>query len=173
MGLLGRDRGGPAMRRFQMREKALAIGDDFWVEDDQGQRAFKVDGKALRIRSTFTLEDASGTEVASIKERMMTIRDTMVIELPGGHKATVKKRLIGFRDRFNIEVEGGPKLTATGNFVDHEYEIEQDGHKVGVISKKWFRIRDTYGIEVAEGADPAFMIAISVCIDEMAHDIGT
>jgi uncharacterized protein YxjI len=161
------------MRRYQMREKALAIGDDFWVEDDQGNRVFKVDGKALRIRSTFALKDASGTAVASIQERMMTIRDTMVIELASGHKATVKKRLLGIRDRFNIEVEGGPKLTATGNFVDHEYEIEQDGTTVGRVSKKWFRIRDTYGIEVVEGADPAFMIAISVCIDEMAHDMGT
>jgi uncharacterized protein YxjI len=161
------------MRRYQMREKALAIGDDFWVEDDQGQRAFKVDGKALRLRSTFKLQDAAGNQVAAIQERMMTIRDTMVIELASGHKATVKKRLIGIRDRFNIEVDGGPKLTATGNFVDHEYEIEQDGRKVGVVSKKWFRIRDTYGIEVVEGADPAFMIAISVCIDEMAHDMGT
>jgi uncharacterized protein YxjI len=169
---LGRDRGGPAMRRYQMREKALAIGDDFWVEDDQGKRAFKVDGKALRIRSTFALQDPAGNELASIKERIMTIRDTMVIRLASGHEATVKKRLLGFRDRFNIEVHDGPKLTAKGNFVDHEYEIERDGQVVGRISKKWFRVRDTYGIEVAESADPAFMIAISVCIDEMAHDSG-
>lgn len=170
MALFGRDRG-PQMRRYQMRERAIAIGDDFWVEDDQGHRAFKVDGKALRIRSTFVLTDAQGAEVARIRERVMTIRDTMGIEMPGGQKATVRKRLLGIRDRFTIDVEGGPNLSAKGNFVDHEYEIELDGRTVGRISRKWFRIRDTYGVEVAEGADPAFMIAIAVCIDEMAHDL--
>jgi len=47
-------RGGEA-RRYQMREKMLSIGDDFWIEDDQGERAFRVDGKALRLRKTFHL----------------------------------------------------------------------------------------------------------------------
>ena len=31
-----------------MREKMFSIGDDFWIETGDGQRAFKVDGKALR-----------------------------------------------------------------------------------------------------------------------------
>ena len=35
-----------------MREKVFAIGDDFWIENDAGERAFKIDGKALRIRDT-------------------------------------------------------------------------------------------------------------------------
>ena len=33
-----------------MREKLLAIGDDFWIENEQGERAYKVNGKALRFR---------------------------------------------------------------------------------------------------------------------------
>ena len=35
-----------------MREKLLAIGDDFWIENDRGERAYKVNGKALRVRQT-------------------------------------------------------------------------------------------------------------------------
>ena len=46
--------------RYQMREKLFAIGDDFWIENQDGERVFKVDGKALRVRSTFILKDASG-----------------------------------------------------------------------------------------------------------------
>ena len=50
MGLLrNRDGGG---QKFVMREKLLSIGDDFWIEDDGGQKVFKVDGKALRARKT-------------------------------------------------------------------------------------------------------------------------
>jgi uncharacterized protein YxjI len=61
-------------------------------------------------------------------------------------------------------------MTAKGNVVDHEYEIERDGHKVATISKRWFRVRDTYGIEIAPGEDDALVLAVAVCIDEMAHD---
>jgi uncharacterized protein YxjI len=37
---------------------------------------------------------------------------------------------------------------AQGNFVDHEYTIERDGDKIAEVSKRWFRVRDTYGVEV-------------------------
>ena len=49
--------------RYQMREKLLAIGDDFWIETGGGQRAFKVNGKALRIRDTLVLETPTGDEL--------------------------------------------------------------------------------------------------------------
>jgi len=58
-----------------MREKLASIGDDFWIEDEGGNRAYRVDGKALRLRDTFVLEDASGREVAKIQERKLTVRD--------------------------------------------------------------------------------------------------
>ena len=147
----------------------MSIGDDYWIENESGERAFKVDGKAVRIRDTFVLEDAAGQEVAKIQERKLTIRDTMKIERAGGD-ATVKKALVGFRDRFKIEVEGGADLTAHGNLVDHEYEIESDGDEVASVSKKWFRVRDTYGVEIEPGQDDALILAITVCIDAMTHD---
>jgi uncharacterized protein YxjI len=157
--------------RYRMREKLFAIGDDFWIETEDGERAFKVNGKALRIRETFILENPSGQELFKIQEKKLTIRDTMKIERDGDTVATVKKALITpLRDRFSIELESGGELGAKGNIVDHEYEIERDGHKVAEVSRRWFRIRDTYGIEIAAGEDDALLLAATVCIDEMTHD---
>ena len=170
MGLLRgrRDDGGT---KYRMRERVFAIGDDFWIEDDAGERAFKVDGKALLIRKTLVLEDRSGAELLRIQEKKLRVRDTMEIERDGRTVATVKKALITpFRERFSIEVEGGEDLEAKGNVVDHEYKIERDGKKVAEVSKRWFRIRDTYGIEVAAGEEDALLLAVTVCIDQMTHD---
>jgi uncharacterized protein YxjI len=153
-----------------MREKLISIGDDSWIEDEQGERAYKVDGKAMRIRDTFVLEDRDGREVAKIQERKLRVRGTMKVERDGDTIATIKKALVGFRDRFHVELEGGGELKAHGNIVDHEYEIERDGDKVAEVSKKWFRLRDTYGVEVAGGEDEALILAITVAIDEMSHD---
>ena len=37
----------------------------------------------------------------------------------------------------------------------------------GAISKRWFRVRETYGIEIAPGEDDALILAVAACIDEM------
>jgi len=170
MGLL-RHRGEDAATgtRYRMRERMFSVGDDSWIEDDQGRRVFHVDGKALRIRKTFVLQDADGREVAKLQERKLSVRDRMEIERDGHSIATVKKALVGIRDRFAVEVEGGPDLKAKGNLVDHEYEIERDGATVASVSKRWFRVRDTYGVDVAPGEDAALVLAITVCIDAMSH----
>ena len=165
MGLRNHRLDGPT---FQMREKIFAIGDDFWIEDAAGNKVFKVNGKALRARETFILEDAHGNEVSKIQEKKLSVRDKMTIE-SGSTKATVHKRLIGIRDHYTIEVEGGEDLKAHGNIVDHEYEIERDGTKVAEVSKKWFRLRDTYGVQLAQGQDVPLTLAISVCVDQMAR----
>lgn len=169
MGLL-RNRGNeePA-RRFQMRERMLSIGDDFWIEDDSGERVFLVDGKALRMRDTWVLKDAAGNDVAEIKERMLSVRDKMKIDLDG-RSATVTKRIVGIRDHFKVDVDGGEDMKVHGNVVDHEYVIERGGDKVAEISKKWFRVRDTYGVEVEAGTDPALILAVTVAVDGMTHD---
>ena len=57
MALRRRDRDEPTLRRFQMREKLISIGDDYWIEDDAGERAFKVNGKVARIRDSWVLEN--------------------------------------------------------------------------------------------------------------------
>ena len=79
-------------RRFQMREKMMSIGDDYWIEDDAGDKAFKVDGKAMRMRDTWVLEDAQGNEVAKIREKKLSIRDTITIESSAVAKPPSRRR---------------------------------------------------------------------------------
>ena len=165
MGLRHKGLDGPT---FRMREMMFAIGDDFWIEDSDSNKVFKVDGKAVRFRDTFILEDAHGNELSKIQEKKLSVRDKMTIER-GPTKATVHKRLIGIRDHYVIDVDGGEDLKAHGNIVDHEYEIERDGEKVAEVSKKWFRVRDTYGVQLAQGQDVPLVLAVTVCVDQMAR----
>jgi uncharacterized protein YxjI len=169
MGLLRNRDNAPEGRRFQMHEKLVSIGDDSWIEDDQGERVFKVNGKAMRARNTFVLEDPAGREVAKIQEKKLSVRDKMRIERDGETIATVHKALVGIRDRFAIDIENGEDLKAHGNVLQHEYEIERDGDAIASVSKKWFRVRDTYGVQIAEGEDEALLLALTVAVDDMAR----
>ena len=161
--------GGPA--HYQMREKMFTIGDDFWIENERGEKVYKVDGKALRIRSTLILEDRSGRELARIQERMLRVKDSMEIEDASGKRVgMVKKALITpLRERWVVKIKDGPDLEVQGNILNHEFTIGEGRDKVAEVSRKWFRIRDTYGVEIEAGQDVAVILMIVVAIDEMAH----
>jgi uncharacterized protein YxjI len=165
------ERRGEGGTQYQMREKMFSIGDDYWIETNRGERVFKVDGKALRVRDTLIIEDRTGAELCKIQEKKLRVRDTMEIERSSDTLATVKKAMITpLRERFSVEVRDGGDLDVRGNIVDHEYTVERDGRKVAEVSKRWFRVRDTYGIEIAPGEDEALILAVAVCVDRMSHD---
>src|SRR5437667_6635013 len=163
--------GGGDKTHYQMREKLVSIGDDFWIENNKGEKVYKVDGKAVRVRQTLIFEDRSGKELAKIQERMLRVKDSMEVEGPGGDQmAMVKKALIApMRDRWTVKIKGGPDLEVKGNILDHEYTIGEGREKVAEVSKKWFRVRDTYGVEIEPGQDDILILALTVCIDQMAH----
>jgi uncharacterized protein YxjI len=162
---------GEGVTRYRMRQKLVSFGDDYWIDDADGRHQFKVDGKVLRARRTFHLEDPEGRRVAVIRSRPLRIKDSMSIEDAEGRRiALVKKALIDpLRDRWHIEQEEGGDLTVHGDFLDHEYSIERDGYKVAEVSKKWFRIRDTYGLEIGADVDHTTVLAAAIAIDTMTH----
>lgn len=164
-------RGGDQNVHYRMRQRLVSIGDDFWIETDGGQRAYKVDGKALRLRKTLVFEDPAGRELAKIQERVARVKDTMEVEDPDGRRlAMVKKALISpLRDRWVVKLGDGPDLDVQGNVVDHEYTFTDGRTTVATVSKRWFRVADTYGVEIAPGQDPVVVLAATVAIDMMAH----
>ena len=152
---------------YLVRKQLIALGDDFWVEDESGERVFHIDGKVMRPRETFVLETAEGEELLKIQERRLKLRKTFAIERDGEEVATVAKALVNpLRDRFSVEVAGRGTLEAKGDLLDHEFTIDwEDGARMAEVSKRWFSMRDTYGVSVGPTQDPVLAIAIAVCID--------
>ncbi len=171
------DRGGPlgggpgGENRYQMVQKMASIGDDFWIENGRGEKVFRVDGKAMRVRQTLIFEDARGQELCKIQEKMARVRDTMDIEGSNGvPNASLKKAMITpLRSRFVLNVQGEPDIDIQGNIVDHEYTFEQGGRKIAETSKKWFRLRDSYGVEIEPGQNDILILAATVAIDMMEN----
>ena len=123
------------------------------------------------MRDTLKFKDRQGSTLAQIQERKLRVRDTMTIEGPNGETlAVVKKAMVTpMRQRFTVKVENGPDLHIQGNILDHEYTIETDGHKVAEVSKKWFRVRDTYGVEIEPGQNDILILAATVAVDQLAR----
>jgi uncharacterized protein YxjI len=158
-------------QRYQMREKLVSFGDDFWIENDSGERVFKVNGKMMRVRGTLDFENTEGKVKAQIQERMLRAKDSMAIEDGKGHKAAeVKRALITpIRERWVVRIANGPDLEVQGDLLAHEYRIGDGKQKVAKVSKKWFRVRDSYGVQIEPDQDDAVILAVTVAIDAMVH----
>jgi len=158
---------------YLIRKKLIALGDDFWVEDEAGERVFHVDGKVMRLRDTYVIETPDGQELLRIRERKLKLRKTLAIERRGDELATVSKALISpLRDKFTVELAGGHgTLEAKGDLFDHEFTIEwENGVRMAEVSKKWFSVRDSYGLSVEPDQDAVLALAIAVCIDALERD---
>jgi uncharacterized protein YxjI len=157
--------------RYQVRERLFSIKDDFWVTDQDGNRAFFVDAKVLSLRHKLDLQDPSGRTLAEIKQKLVTFTDAIEVERDGSVVATVHKAVFSpLRHRAAIDLADGRRLEAVGNIVDKDFEIRDGGQVVGRVSRAWFRVRDTYGVDVAPGEDDALMICIAVCLDRIHEE---
>ncbi|MFB8748173.1 LURP-one-related/scramblase family protein [Streptomyces parvulus] len=157
--------------RFLVYDRLLGIGDDYWIEDDSGNKVYLVDGKAMRLRDTWELKDVQGRVLIDIHQKMFALRDTMVIERAGEPLARIKrKRLSLLRNHYRVALADGTELDVSGKILDREFAVEYDGELLAVVSRRWLTLRDTYGVDVVrDDADPALLIALAVCVIHLAE----
>jgi uncharacterized protein YxjI len=157
--------------RYAVREKLFSIGDDFWITDEGGGKAFLVDGKVMRLRQTLEIQDPGGRVLVTVRKKLIAMHESMEIEEDGVVAATVRKALVSpLHHRSTVELADGRQLDVTGSVLDKEFEITAGGEVLARISRAWFRIRDTYGVEVAPGQDDVLFLAIAVALDRIRRD---
>jgi uncharacterized protein YxjI len=155
---------------YQLRRQLLAFGEDFWIQNAQGENVYRLDGKVLTLTQTFALEDASGNELARMKAEMLTLRKTMDITRSGQVLATVRKAFINiFGQRYTVDLTGDGQLEAQGDILNHEFQITNGNAVVATVSKQWFVAELMYGVAIAPGQDGVLMLCIAIAIDEMSE----
>lgn len=155
----------PAGNRFLVREQLFALGDDFFVENENGARVYWIDGKALSIGKTLLFKNMQGEVRFRLEQKLLRARKTMTVyNSVGDEAATIQKGLLRLpSSRFAIEVRGLGALETHGDLLRHEYTMTHDGKPVAQISQQWFRIENTYGVQVTPGMiDP--LLALALCI---------
>jgi uncharacterized protein YxjI len=157
--------------RFMMKQKFWSFGDDFVIRDERGNDFYQVDGAVFSFGDNLSLLDMAGNEVASISQRLLSWGPSYEIHRLGHAVASVNKELFTFFNcRFEVDGPGDEAYEATGDFLDHEYEIHGRDGTAAVVTKQWFSFSDSYGIEVADDVDPVLFLAVAVVIDLVCHD---
>jgi uncharacterized protein YxjI len=154
-----------------MRQKWLSLGDDYTVADESGQDRYYIDGRAFSLGSKLAFKDMGGNELAYISQKLLSWGPTFEIYRGGDLVAVIKKSLFTlFRAEFTVDVPGPDDLVAQGNFWDYEYHFTRGSQSVAQVSKAFFSLTDTYGIDVADGEDDVLILAAAVVIDQCSHE---
>jgi len=156
--------------RYVMKQKLFSLGDDFYVRDDAGEDRYRIRSRLFSLGNQLTFEDMQGNEVAYIRQKLLSFGPSYEIWRDGELAAKVSKELFTlFSCAFTVDVPGPDDLEARGSFTDHDYTFRRHGREVAWVSKAWLSLRDTYGVEVAEGEDDVLILASTVVIDLACH----
>jgi len=156
--------------RYLMKQKIFAWGDDFTIKDDAGNDVFFVDGRAFSIGNKLSFQDMAGHELAFIRQKLLSWGPRYEITRNGKVVATVTKKLFTlFRCRFSVDVPGPDDLEAQGSFIDYDYKFTRGNKTAAEVSKRWFSLRDTYGVDISDGEDAVLILASTVVIDMVCH----
>lgn len=155
--------------RYHIQQRIFSLGDQYDISDEQGQPAFRVKSHLLSIGQSLDLLDVNGSQVAHIQQRVLTFHPEYEISRGGQDVAVVQKKLFTLiHDRFTVEGSAG-KFEMTGDWVNWNYTITQNGQTVAQIGKQFSLFRDKYGVEIVEGADVPTILCLVIVMDEVAH----
>lgn len=156
--------------RYRIKEKFWAFGNDFYIEDEKGDRVFFIDGKAFSWGDKLSFQDMQGNELAYIAQKLLTFMPKYAIYRNDKLFAEVKKEFTWFRKQFTLDVPGPNDYTIDGSFWEHEYVFKRGGRDVAVVSRRFFSLTDSYGVDIVEGEDDVSILATCIVIDQVLYD---
>ena len=155
--------------KYLIRQRVFSFGDNFGIKDENGQDRYMVQGKVFSFGDKLKLMDMMGNELFYIEQRLFRFLPEYYIFAGGEEVAVVKKQLSLFTPKFIIESIHG-SYSIEGNIFAYDFSVYRDGRTVAVVNKKWFSFSDTYGIDIADGEDHAFLLALAIVLDQILHD---
>lgn len=157
--------------RYVLKQKLFSLTGSFHIKDDEGQDVFLVQGKVCSFGHQLSFQDPSGTELAYIRQKVLSWGPTYEIYRDGQLFAVVKKQLFTFfKHVFTVDVPGPDDLVAEGDFLDLEFTFSRSAGIVATVSRQWFSLADTYGVDIVDGEDDVTILASTIVIDMVRSD---
>ena len=160
---------GSEFMRYLIRQKIFSFGDNFTIKDELEQDRYIVRGKVFSFGDKLKIEDLNGNELFYIEQQLFRFLPEYYIYAGGQQMAMVKKQLSFFTPKFIID-SGYGAYDIQGNIFGYDFQIYKDGRIVAAINKEWFAFSDSYGVEIEDGEDHAFLLTLAIVIDQVLHD---
>ncbi len=160
------------MRNYIVKQRLFNLWrSSFYIKDEQGVDCFFVKSDVnLLFRST--IYDMNNQPLLKIKKRYFRFLPRYDVYTSEGKLLfTVKSRFTVFTKKLKI-ISQNPVLNGLkvdGNIFAWEFDVNKGDEVVARISKKLFRITDSYGVTIADEANAVNYLALAIVVDCIHH----
>ena len=155
---------------FKIKENFWSFGNDFSIEDEQGNPTYFVDGKAFSFGDKLSFQDMNGNELAFISQKLLSFKPRYKIIINGSEFAEIVKEWTWFNKKFTLDVPGPNDYSIEGSFWEHEFKFIRSGRVVAEVSKSYWGWTDSYGVRIDDDEDVVSILCTCIVIDQVLHD---
>jgi len=154
--------------KFLIRQKIFSIGEKFTIKDEQDKDCYQVKGAIFTLAKKLELLDMQEQTLISIRQKLFAFMPEYFLLKGEEQVARIKQKFAFLKPKFEITGVNGT-YSMEGNFLAYDFTLVKEGTVAATVSKKFFSFTDSYGVEVAQGEDPAFILALVIVIDQVIH----
>ena len=149
-----------------VKNKFVSWGGSSKVEDEAGKPLYEVKGKVISWTKKKTLKDLNGNVIYTIKNKWPTwlLHSAYICDANGNKICRLKQR-IKFSSPYVVE-ECRDNIEFHGYILDG-MAVRRNGENMGTIKKEFWSLRDYFVLNIPDGQDPTFMIALTIAIDNV------
>lgn len=148
--------------KMLFKQKMFSWFDSYNIFDENNETIYSIKGQ-FGIGHRFKVLNKHGEEVGYVKEKLLTWLPKFNIFVNGEQIGCIKKDFALFKNKFSIDYKG---WQVEGDFFGWDYRVlDKYGNKVATVSKKFFKLTDTYEIDVVDEGNALHVLLLVLAID--------
>lgn len=149
-----------------VKNKLFSFGGSSFVLDESDNKVFKIKGKIFSPTRKKKIYDANGELRYVVRNKFwkMFHTTTFIFDPYKNLVAKISNNDFDFRNK-HIVKQGEDEIEINGSFKN--FEIVKNGKLIGTINRDFTIVRDAFTVEVLDPEEAAFMVALTICIDNI------
>lgn len=137
------------------------------VPNDRGDEVYRIERSMHTLDESILLQSMKGELLCQIGIQAARVSERVpILDARAGILATVvRMKRSPVRDAFLVQTGMQTLWSITGAIAAYDYRIREHSREIAIVSRRWFRMRETYGVEVMAGKPTALVLAVAICLD--------
>lgn len=148
--------------KLYMKQKVFSFKDKFTIKDSNGEDKYYVEGELISLGKKLHIYDMQGNELAFVRQKIVSFLPKFTIEVDGREIAQIVKKISFLKPKYIVD---GLGWNVEGNFLAHDYVINDGAKDIVLIHKKYMAWGDSFELCIAEEQNEVISLAVVLAID--------
>ena len=153
--------------KLYLKQDGMSLRARFDVKDENNINRFSIEGELLSGGKRLHIHDANGKVVAFIRQKIFSVLPLFIVEIDGREVCKIMREFTFGKLRYKLE---GLPWKVQGDFMAHNYIVENNGKKIMSLSKKVFSFVDSYELDIADPNDELICLCVTLAVNCTLED---